>query len=71
MRKSLIAVILSALFLTGCGDTKATTYDGDPRFNEVDLIVYEACINEYISKVGLNGALDFCQEFRPKSGIGR
>lgn len=49
MNKLIIGLCSSALLLTGCSSTSST----EPKYDEVELIRYQECIDFY-----LKGALD-------------
>lgn len=70
MRKLSLVFIASALLMTGCSSN--TT---QPKYDEVDLIKYEACIDSVLSiyerggqaygEVVMAGAEDACKRYLP------
>ena len=44
MRKLLVGLSALALLLTGCSSTSST----EPKYDEVDLIHYQSCIDFYL-----------------------
>lgn len=69
MYKYLITLSALVLLLTGCSSTAST----QPRYDEVDLIQYQACIDKYMSNTIFyaladqvtQDAIDTCKKFLP------
>jgi len=63
-----VVVALTALLVTGCAENSKSQYD------EVDLIVYQSCINFFLNGVGgnfrqaelwTNAAKEYCEAYLP------
>ena len=69
MRKPHVAMIASALLLTGCSSASI-----EPKYDEVDLIQYQACFDYVSSGFGksvtfseyvTDKAIDACKKYLP------
>ncbi len=70
MRKLSLVIIASALLLTGCG-----TNSSEPKYDEVELIQYEACVtsaldifersSQQYGELVTDTALDACKKYLP------
>ena len=69
MNKLIIGLCSSALLLTGCSSTAST----EPKYDEVDLIHYQTCIDKYMSNTIFyaladqvtQDAMDTCKKYLP------
>ena len=69
MRKLIVALSVSVLLLTGCSSTSTT----EPKYDEVELIQYQACLDKYLSStkfmfnpaVDVETAMAFCKDLLP------
>ena len=69
MNKLVVALSASTLFLAGCSSTSSA----EPKYDEVELIQYQACLDKYSSSsraifnpaVDVEASLKFCKYLLP------
>ena len=69
MRKLLVGLSALALLLTGCSSTSST----EPKYDEVELIQYHACLDKYSSSskymfnpaIEVQTAMEMCKDLLP------
>jgi outer membrane murein-binding lipoprotein Lpp len=44
-----VIVVFTGLLVTGCSSTNGETYE--PKYDEVELAVYQACLNNALAKL--------------------
>jgi len=59
--KCIIVFCSSALFLTGCSNSSVA----EPKYDEVELINYQACMNDTDNYKYYIGRLSWCEQFKP------
>ena len=71
MNKLLPVLAISALLLTGCS---TPTPESKPEYDEVELMVYQACLNKYMkendytflmTEIVTQNAVEECKAFKP------
>jgi uncharacterized protein YcfL len=71
MKSYLSVLAISALLLTGCSSTAP---ESKPEYDEVELMVYQACLNKYMkendytflmTEIVTQNAVEECKAFKP------